>query len=239
MYVYLYIYSLIYIYTCIQVIIAWPKTGFISEYTNNNVDIARHFRFGTSRIRSGGTVTSSGVGGLSLLLNGCPLPKQDTILTHSGASSYLSAHSGQEVKSNGYGFVTSSRLADFDPVGFELSFCRNLSAVSPSDCTEHDWEVIGSGECLFMPFSLKCYAVPMYDYATSLLRDYQHLRDLRTPWFHSFCVMGRLTWLVTGMWLTALLASLRFYHSARRVFALVTFMGNGIVNGLPDRKSVV
>jgi len=66
-----------------------------------------------------------------------------------------------------------------------------------------------------------------------LQRNKAQLFDLRTPWFYTFCIMGRLSFIIVGMWISAALASFRYHHAARRVYASIIFIGNGLCNGLP------
>jgi len=64
-------------------------------------------------------------------------------------------------------------------------------------------------------------------------RSFEHLFDLRAPWFHSFCVMGRLWCITVGMWVSGIVAYCGLYHTARRVYGFVVFFGNGLINGFP------
>ena len=207
--------------------------GLVDEMSTNNFVSARHFRFAVTQPRHGinNTIMSPGIGTLSLMRDGCPLPADDTLLAVQDASAYLSVRQDAEpVSVNGFAFRTAGDEA-FDPVGFEFSACKNISVINPIDCDK--WSVVGSSECLFGAYSLRCFVVKNGIFATSTARNVLHQFDLRSPLWHSLHVILRLLFISLGMVGSSIIGYYGYLHTARRFYAWVIFFGNGLINGFP------
>jgi len=129
-YVCVFVYIHIYIYTTHTYTRSHTHI-YIHIYTNTYNHIHKHTRWA----------------GLALFRDGCPLPKHHSVVTHMGTSSYISRLKGTApFTSNGYSFNTSMKSADWDPVGYDWAYCRDLSAQTPAECAHSDWVVVGAAQ---------------------------------------------------------------------------------------------
>ena len=213
-----------------------PEYGLVSEFMSENRATARHFRFAATELRAGkeAHVSEVAVGGLSLMNNGCSVPAPQTVVSRDGASLYLTSRDATQISANGFAFRTASALHDpaHDPVGFEFSFCFDLSAKTPADCPQQSWRVMGSAECLFTLHSLQCFPVRGRTFATSQDRNVEHRFDLRAPPMQSFCVIGRLCFEALGFLSQVVLGYFMSPHCTRIISGLIVFFLNGLINGV-------
>jgi len=213
-----------------------PEHGLIDQFLAENRVTGRHFRFEATELRAGKGVPASevAIGALSLMDNGCKVSALESNVAQQGAVLHLSGRNGKAISANGFAFHTSSAPSDVDrdPVGFDFSFCSDLSAATPADCPSEKWHVVGSAECLFTVHSLQCFPVKAGKFATSLERGVEHVFDLRAPPWHNFCVIGRLGCESLGFFSSFALAAFGHLHTARVFGAIMVFLLNGVVNGV-------
>jgi len=220
--------------------LAWlvlrPEFGPLSKLLSDNRVTGRIFRFEVTELRAGKGVPSSkaSIGALFLMDNGCKVSALESSIAQEGSILHLTGRNGTVISANGFSFYTSSSPSDvdYDPVGFVFSFCSNLSAVTPADCPPEKWHVVGSAQCLFTWSSLQCFPVKAGKFMTSQERGAEHVFDLRSPPFHSFCVIGRLGCYIVGFSLSMLISSTGHYNTARVARAAIVYFLNGIVNGI-------
>jgi len=129
--------------------------GLVAELLANNVVTARHFRFKAIQLRAPDLpIQTPGLGGLSLMRDGCTLPSRHTRLQlEAGPHAYLSSAvagsgtgrrraqasvravfaAGDALSINGFGWHTPVGADPaHDAVEFELAYCVNLVRFSPT-----------------------------------------------------------------------------------------------------------
>jgi len=211
----------------------------LTKLESNNVFSAEHMRLTTSRFRGAlhgnisAGVSSAGVQSLGVLYDGCPLEiKHDTLVKDS--SHYVSF--GRQITGNGFSFRTLAQpgTQQFDAVAFTVAVCdtNSLRALgSPLDCAEDDWKVVGSSRCIWTIYDPKCTNVKDAIYDTSLVRNFKHRISLTPSWFRMHCLVARALYVAIGCWGAVILALMGHQGAARRFWALVSLVLNGIVNG--------
>ena len=212
--------------------------GFMWQLRSNNIVKSSWFRFRTIQVREEGRKGLSHIGALSILRNGCVQRVGNLTVVHNQdkypAVAYLQSADGQAMEANGFEFRTSAYgHPALDPVEFDFSYCTKDNALSHEDCHSTDWNVVGSNECIFSPYSLRCFVVRGRRLALSEERNASHAFDLRSPGFHSFCVIGRMFFIGVGLVSAVAFGAARRLHTARRVYGLCIFIVNGFVCGLP------
>ena len=212
--------------------------GFLWQLRSNNIVKSSWFRFRTIQVRDAGRKGLSHIGALSILRNGCEQRVGNLTVVHNQekypAVAYLQSADGQAMEANGFEFRTSANgHPALDPVEFDFSYCTKDNALSHEDCHSTDWNVVGSNECIFSPYSLRCFVVQGRRLALSEERNASHAFDLRSPGFHSFCVIGRMFFIGVGLVSAVAFGAARRLHTARRVYGLCIFIVNGFVCGLP------
>jgi hypothetical protein len=220
----------------VQAFLILRPDGLLDQFLAENRVTGRHFRFEATELRAGKGVPASevAIGALSLTDNGCKVLALESSVAQQGAVLHLSGQNGKAISANGFAFHTSSAPSDVDrdPVGFDFSFCSDLSAATPADCPSEKWHVVGSAECLFTWVALQCFPVKAGKFATSLERGVEHVFDLRAPPWHSLAVMNRLIWEMMGMLVSCMISFTNYFHTARVVGSVVAFFLNGLVNGV-------
>ena len=213
-----------------------PQDGLFEKVWSCHVVTGSHFRFEATELRAGHAVPASkvAIGALSLMNNGCKVAALESTVTQDGAVVHLTGRNGKAISANGFAFRTSSAPSDVDrdPVGFDFSFCSDLSAATPAECPSEKWHVVGSAECLFSWISLQCFPVKAGKFATSQERGAEHIFDLRSPPFHSFSVIGRFASYSLGFSLSLLISLSNRLHTARMLRAVIVYFWNGAVNGI-------
>jgi hypothetical protein len=217
------------------VLLLRPEHGLIDQFLSENRVTARHFRFEATELRAGKgePASKAAIGRLWLMDNGCKVEDLESSISQQGASFHLTGRNGQAISANGFAFHTASAPSDvdYDPVGFEFSFCSDLSAETPAACPSEKWHVVGSAECLFTWNALQCFPVNGGTFATSEERGVEHIFNLRAPAYHSFCVIGRIGSEMLGFLVGVLICMTNRFHTARVVAAAIIFFLNGVANG--------
>ena len=216
--------------------------GTFGVMLSHNVFTATHFRVRVWKVREGdvsaldpvGLGTQWGFAAFGLTRDGCALKTRGAQEAR-GAHLYLSFD--EQVTANGFSFRTlpSAYSQNLDAVGFDVAYCQNnrdLPALLPWQCPEDKWRRVGSSDCRFSVFHMFCYPVPNWIFKTAHSRGYTHFFDLSGPWYNRFChvlrnvtsgvgFIGACGWSVLGK-----------LHHARVHLGLVTFVFNGLVNGV-------
>eukprot|EP00960_Hanusia_phi_P077632 768720-Hanusia_phi.AAC.1 len=162
-----------------------------------------HLRFTTLRDREGKTPMEPGIASLGLLHNGYMLNCSKTKLQTRSNSLYASFE--DPVVANGWFFRTQSQggTEQSDAVLFLLQY-SSVPSEAPWSLPSSAWELYGGPECHWKMYSARCHPVARKEYNTSRTRNYTHMFDHRSPWFHT--LHGPVTFAISSHFtLTALM----------------------------------
>ena len=216
--------------------------GIFGLMLSRNTFTGTHFRLHVWKLREAdasaldpaGLGTQWGMGALGLARDGCALEVRGA---QEARGSHLYLSFDEQVTANGFSFLTlpSANSQNLDAVGFDLAYCQNdgdIAVLLPWQCPEDKWRVVGSSDCRFSLYSMSCYPVPNWIFKTALSRDYMHSFDLSGPWYHGLCNVLRHLISCVGFISACGWSVLGELNRARVHLGIVTFVLNGLVNGV-------